>query len=473
MDKQFFQLRNLAKFILAFAALFLIFFFSSYEKIRYNDVDLINENTDAPIGEISENREFRQNFHYDGQYLYKLEFITASYGRKNSGTITMTVTDDQGGIIAQGKVKAGKFRDNAIYSFAVDKPLHSASGNYTLTITDTGSTENNSATLYTSKEPPYEGKLTIDGTETDMALAMSIYGGYDVGKLHKFYMFSGIILCLLIAVWFYNYCRLNHGHSTVLGNIIKEFHRYRFLMNQLVAREFKTKYKRSVLGFFWSFLNPLLTMIIQYILFSTIFRSGIENFPVYLLSATVLFNFFTESVGNGLGSITGNASLIEKVSVPRYIYPVSRVLSSAVNMLISTIPLLLTIIFTGSRITKAYLCIPLIYILLIIFCVGMSLFLATSMVYFRDTQFLWSIVSLMWMYATPIFYPESIVPAKFSFIFKINPMYYFLKAFRMITISGISPGIGQYGMCALFALIFLIFGWIVFHRHEKNFALYL
>lgn len=473
MDKQFFQIKNLARLIIIYIALAAIFLFSSYEKIRYNDVNLINENNDATIGEITEGREFKQKFHYDGQYLYKLEFITASYGRKNSGTIHMAVSDDSGNVIIEKNIQAGTLKDNAIYSLPIDKAIRSQSGEYILTITDTGSTGGNGATLYTSSNPPYDGTLTIDGVDTNLAIAMSVYGGYDVGKIHTFYILTAVLLALLLIIWFYNYFRIRKGYPTFLGKIINEFYRYRFLMNQLVSREFKTKYKRSVLGFLWSFLNPLLTMIIQYILFSTIFRSGIENFPVYLLSATVLFNFFTESVGNGLGSITGNTSLITKVSVPRYIYPVSRVLSSAINMLISTIPLTLTVLFTGARITKAYLCIPLIYILLIIFCIGMSLFLATSMVYFRDTQFLWGIVSLMWMYATPIFYPESIVPEKFSFIFKINPMYYFLKAFRSITINGISPGIGLYSKCAFFAFAVLIFGWLVFHKHEKNFALYL
>ena len=157
--------------------------------------------------------------------------------------------------------------------------------------------------------------------------------------------------------------------------------RYGFLIKQLVSRDFKTKYKRSVLGYLWSFLNPLMTMMVQYIVFSQLFRSNIENFPVYLLSGIVLFSFFTESVGQGLTAILANASLITKVYVPKYIYPVTKVVSSSINLFISLIPLMIVVLLTGQRITKAILLIPFPLICLLIFCIGMTFMLCTSEVY--------------------------------------------------------------------------------------------
>ena len=123
--------------------------------------------------------------------------------------------------------------------------------------------------------------------------------------------------------------------------------KYRFLIRQLVSRDFKSKYKRSVFGVLWSFLNPLLTMFVQYIVFSNLFRFDIPYYPVYLLCGIIMFNYFSEACGMTLGSIVGNASLITKVYMPKYIYPLTRVLSSFVNLLISMVPLFIVTFASG------------------------------------------------------------------------------------------------------------------------------
>lgn len=193
-------------------------------------------------------------------------------------------------------------------------------------------------------------------------------------------------------------------HGNIVTRLIDAFRRYGYLLRQLVSRDFKSKYKRSVLGVLWSFLNPLLTMLVQYIVFSTLFKSDIPNYPLYLLSGIVCFNFFSESTGMALQSITGNASLITKVYVPKYIYPLSRMLSSSINLLMSLIPLLLVMLLTWTPVRPAILLLPVGLVCLVGFCLGIGLILSTMMVFFRDTQFLWGVVSLLWMYATPIFY---------------------------------------------------------------------
>lgn len=247
--------------------------------------------------------------------------------------------------------------------------------------------------------------------------------------------------------------------------------RYGYLIRQLVSRDFKNKYKRSVLGILWSFLNPLLTMLVQYIVFSTVFRNDTPNFPLYLLTGIVCFNFFSESSNMALQSIVGNASLITKVYVPKYIYPLSRVLSSTVNLLLSLIPLLLIMLLTHTPIRLSICLAPFGLICLVGFCMGIGFLLSTMMVFFRDTQFLWGVVSLLWMYATPIFYPESILPERFLFVFKCNPLYHIIRFIRIILIYGVSPEPKAYILCFIASFVPLLVGTAVFKKFQDEFVL--
>ncbi|MBQ8554517.1 MAG: ABC transporter permease [Clostridia bacterium] len=249
--------------------------------------------------------------------------------------------------------------------------------------------------------------------------------------------------------------------------------RYGFLMEQLVKRNFNTKYRQSVLGVLWSFLNPLLTMAVQYVVFSTIFQSEIDHFPVYLLSGIILFNFFTECVSLGMDSIVLNGPLITKVAMPKLVYPLSRSLSSLINLVISFVPLLLVMLLSGAPLTPALLLIPVAAVLLFGFALGMTLILCTLNVFFRDTRFLWSVVSLLWTYATPIFYPIDIIPAAWQAIFRLNPMYQFIDFLRTITIHGACPSAMQFAACILCAVLPLAAGLLVFRWQEDKFVFHL
>ncbi len=278
----------------------------------------------------------------------------------------------------------------------------------------------------------------------------------------------GLIL-LTYCVWLIH-CSKTGKKSIGLG-IINAFSRYKFLLNQLVLRDFKTKYKRSVLGVLWSFLNPLLTMAVQYLVFSTLFKSNIPNFAVYLMVGIVFFNFFTEAANMALMSVVGNASLITKVYIPKYIFPISRVMSSAINLLISMVPLLLMAVITRTPITTALLILPFSIICTIVFCIGMAFILSSAMVYFRDMQFLWSVLSMLWMYATPIFYPESILPQGLMFFFKLNPMYHFIRFSRTIILYGVSPEPRAYLLCIIAAVVPLLIGTLIFKKTQDRFVL--
>ena len=247
--------------------------------------------------------------------------------------------------------------------------------------------------------------------------------------------------------------------------------KYKFLLSQLVGRDFKTKYKRSVLGVLWSILNPLLTMVVQYIVFCELFKFDIDNYAVYLLIGTVMFNFFSESTSQALASITGNASLITKVYVPKYIFPISKVLSSCINLGFALVALLAIILLQGLKLNIYYLFIPFGLACMIAFSIGMGLILSSMMVYFRDTQFLYGVALTLWTYLTPLFYPETIIPNKYMIIVECNPMYHFIRYVRQIILHGGLPPMRAHFFCAFFAVATLFIGLKIFKRAQKNFIL--
>jgi len=212
---------------------------------------------------------------------------------------------------------------------------------------------------------------------------------------------------------------------------------------------------------------------VQYIVFSTLFKSDIENYPVYLLTGIVFFNFFSEAASMGMTSITGNASLIKKVYMPKCVYPVSRVLSSLVNFGLAILPLFIVMLFTGTAFRPALLLLVFDILCLLGFVMGMSLLLTTAMTFFQDTQFLWSVFTLIWMYLTPVFYPESIIPAQFLTAYHMNPMYQYITFARICIIDGVSPEPMAYLWCILSSLAVLALGVAVFRRNQDKFVLHL
>ena len=249
--------------------------------------------------------------------------------------------------------------------------------------------------------------------------------------------------------------------------------RYSFLLEQLVKRNFSTKYRQSVLGVPWSFLNPMLTMAVQYLVFSQLFRSDIPHFPVYLLTGIILFGFFTECVSLGMDSIVLNGPLLTKVAMPRIIFPLSRSLSSAINLVISFMPLGVMMLLSGTPLTPALLLLPVSAALLFLFSFGVTLVLCTMNVFFRDVRFLWSVVSLLWTYATPIFYPIGIIPEAWQWLVRLNPMYQLITFLRQIVLYGAWPSLQQWGICLAWALGATAVGLMVFRRYEHRFVFHL
>ena len=249
--------------------------------------------------------------------------------------------------------------------------------------------------------------------------------------------------------------------------------RYGFLLEQLVKRNFSTKYRQSILGVLWSFLNPLLTMAVQYLVFSTLFQSEIAYFPVYLLTGVILFGFFSECVSLGMDSIVLNGPLITKVALPKVIFPLSRSLSSLINLVISLAPLALVMVLSGTPLTFALLLVPAVLALLFLFAFGVTLMMCALNVFFRDTRFLWSVASLLWTYATPIFYPIGIIPQAWQWAFRLNPMYQLIDCLRTIVLQGAVPSLAQWGACGLCAAAAMALGLVIFRKTEHQFVFHL
>jgi len=430
----------------------------------------------GPIGEMTQGFSVKQTFRSEIDTIQQLSIQFATYNRKNAGSVLVTLSDAESrGKLFEKRVDVSSLQDNSFAVFGIQNGITGTRGKrLELSVTAVDLDKANAVTLYyNNKEGVAGGRLLVNGAPASGALCFTVSGTEPVffGQHYFPIMFA---VGVLLAFYLFILCRKEKNGKKSLGlNAIHAFTRYRFLLDQLVSRDFKTKYKRSVLGVLWSFLNPLLSMTVQYIVFSTIFKSDIPNFAVYLLIGIVFFNFFTEAAGMGLSSIVSNSSLLTKVYIPKYIFPVSRVLSSAINFLLSLIPLFLVILATKTRMTPAILLLPFAVVCTVVFCIGMSMLLSSMMVFFRDTQFLWNVISMLWMYATPIFYPESILPGKLMFIFKMNPMYHVIRFARTIVLQGISPEPQAYLFCLLAAVIPFAIGAAVFKKCQNRFILYI
>lgn len=261
---------------------------------------------------------------------------------------------------------------------------------------------------------------------------------------------------------------------TLFQQRLKNSWQYRDLLKQLVTRDIKLKYRRSFLGYLWSVLNPLLIMIVMTVVFSTMFSRNIENFPVYLFTGQVMFNFMNTSTHQAISSITGNAALLKKTYVPKYIFTVSKITSGMVDFFFSLGALLIVMVVTRARFTPYILLFPFVALQLYLFCIGLGMFLAQANVFFRDIQYIYNAVTTAWMYLTPIFYPiESLPPNVMWLIKHLNPMYFYVGQFRDLVYYGRMPGpVIIFAGCTAAALM-LIIGIKSFLRTQNNFILYI
>ena len=241
---------------------------------------------------------------------------------------------------------------------------------------------------------------------------------------------------------------------------------YRYLLWNLVSRDFKLKYRRSVLGVVWSVLNPLLMCLVYWAVFSSLMDmrgSGIDNFPVFLMCGQLLFNFFNEATSTSMSSVLGAASLLKKVYIPKHVFPLEKCCFAMVNCVFSFVALALVMVFTGSpiHITVFEALYPLVT--LFFFSLGVGLFLAAATVFFRDIMHIWSVFITALLYFSAIFYDPtqmtfSIGGFNMQQIIKLNPMYWYITGFRRTLMWGIPLDINMFLVCGLCAVVSMLVG---------------
>ena len=249
---------------------------------------------------------------------------------------------------------------------------------------------------------------------------------------------------------------------------------YRYLIKQLVTKDIKLKYRRSFLGYVWSVLNPLMVMVVMYLVFSKMFRFNIDNYSAYLIIGQTLFTFMTEATNQAIFSITGNGPLLKKVYVPKYVFTLSKVTSSLVNLVFSLGAMIIVFVITKVQFSWAMLFFPVILMEVYIFSLGLGLFLAEAAVFFRGIQYIYNVLTTAWMYLTPIFYPMEQLPESVQKAIKIfNPMYQYITQFRTISLHQTLPAAGDVVYGFAIAFVFLIVGSWAFIRKQDDFILYI
>lgn len=245
-------------------------------------------------------------------------------------------------------------------------------------------------------------------------------------------------------------------------------------MGQLISRDLKLKYRRSVLGYLWSILNPLFIMVIMAIVFSHMFhQKNIPNYPVYLMSGQVLFNFMNISTHQALGAITGNAALLKKTYLPKYVFTVSKITSGLIDCIFSFGALLIVMLFTKGHFSWYLLLFPFVVAQLYVFNVGLGMLLSAANVFFRDIQYIYNAITTAWMYLTPMFYPVEYLPDKLHWlVVHLNPMYAYVTQLRCLTLYGVVPDPHMVLYGCIDALLMLLFGTWIFTKGQDQFILY-
>lgn len=253
--------------------------------------------------------------------------------------------------------------------------------------------------------------------------------------------------------------------------MLREIYEYRQMIISLVHKDLRGRYKGSALGFLWTFINPLFQLIIYTLVFSTFMKMGIDKFYIFLFVALIPWIFFNACLQQGSTSVMDNKEMVKKIYFPRIVLPLSYVLSSFINMLLSFVVVFLVLLVTRFGMNlRALLFLPLIMIIEFVLALGIAMITSACTVYVRDLQHILSIVSMGWMYLTPIVYPESFVPSRYQTLFYLNPMTSIVIAYRDILYYKRVPQMSTLLQAAGMGIVLVIIGAVVFDRLQRNFV---
>ncbi|MDK8181677.1 ABC transporter permease [Paenibacillus sp. UMB4589-SE434] len=253
-------------------------------------------------------------------------------------------------------------------------------------------------------------------------------------------------------------------------NSLRQLYAYRQMLYSLVLTDLRTRYKGSLLGFLWTFLNPLLMLVVYSVIFSTIMRINIENYPMFLFIGLLSWNFFSNSIIASAGVVIRQGNLVKKIYFPRIILPLSVVGAGLVNFLLSIVILVPALYLFGLPLSVNAIYFLLILVIQTIFTIGLSFIVSSLNVYFRDLEHILTILLMVWFYLTPVLYTADMVPVQFKYLFELNPMNPIITAYHNIFYDHITPDFLSLAIIFIIGIIMLISGSLLFQRLQKKFA---
>lgn len=255
--------------------------------------------------------------------------------------------------------------------------------------------------------------------------------------------------------------------------LIERYKKYTFLFQELVKRDFKQKYKGTIMGMAWSLLNPLLTLLIMRIVFTRFFGTSIEHYTIFLFCGNLVFSYFNEATSMGMYALLGNASIFSKVNVPKYIFLLSRNVQTLINFGLTMIIFFLFCIV--DQVTFTWKFIFLIYpiVCLVIFNIGVGLILSAAFLFFRDIQYLWGVFTQLLMYLSAVFYRVEDFTTSMQQLFLLNPVYCYIKYFRIVVLEGYLPTFQFHLLCAFYAFLSVFIGGMIYKKNNHKFLYYI
>ncbi len=257
------------------------------------------------------------------------------------------------------------------------------------------------------------------------------------------------------------------------NDMLEKMKRYRFLFSELVKRDFKKKYKRTVLGMVWSILAPLLNVLVLQLVFSNFFGRNDPTFIIYIFSGTLVMSFYTEATQGCMRGLMANASIFTKVNVPKVLFLLSKAVQSFINFGLTLLLYFLFCIVKGMHFGWETFTLVYPIFMLLLLNIGVGMILSALFVFFRDIEYLYSVFLVLLNYVSAIFYPLTILPQQYRRLFYANPVFVYIKYFRMVMMDGVVPGLPIQLLCAFYALFFLAIGCLIYKRYNHEFLYYL
>ena len=258
-----------------------------------------------------------------------------------------------------------------------------------------------------------------------------------------------------------------------MKNLIHNLKKHQFLFEELVKRDFKQKYKRTILGMGWSILSPLLTLLVLNLVFGHFFGRRIAHYTIYLFCGNLVYSYYREATTGSMNSLVSNAGIFTKINVPKYLFLLSKNVSTLINFLLTLVVFFIFVIADGIPLQWSFLLLLFPIGCLIVLNIGVGLIISALFVFFRDMTYLYNIFTMLLMYMSAIFYQITIVPANYRMFFYLNPVYCYIEYFRTIVLDGKIPSLEYHALCAFYAIAFVALGGWIYKKYNREFLYYL